>query len=150
MVAVRISPDLRFAVVAAPSYFAAHEPPKKPQDLARHRCINYRFATGGGLYVWEFKAQGRPLQVRVDGPLILNDSDMVLNAALAGLGIAMAYEDTVAEHIAQGRLVRVLHTYCPSFPGCYLYYTSRRQTPPALKALIDALRFTLGKQAVSR
>ncbi len=141
MIAVRVGPDLRFAVVAAPSYFAQYPPPKKPQDLAQHRCINYRFATSGGLYAWEFKAQGRPLQVRVDGPLILNDSDMALHAALSGLGIAMAYEDTVAEHIAQGRLVRVLQTYCPSFPGCYLYHPSRRQTPPALKALIDALRF---------
>lgn len=144
MIAVRIGPDLRFAVVATPAYFAAHGTPASPQELARHRCINYRFASGGGLYAWEFADPGdggRPFQVKVDGPLVLNDGEMILKAALAGQGVAITYEEQVAGHLAQGRLVRVLTDWCPSFPGCYLYHPSRRQTPPALTALIGALRF---------
>lgn len=141
MIAVRVGPDIRFAVVAAPVYFAAHAAPDSPHALAGHRCINYRLATAGGIYAWPFENKGRALQVRVEGPLIFNDGDMILAAALAGLGLACVYEDQVLEHLAKGRLVRVLTDWCPVFPGFHLYHPSRRQTPPALAALISALRF---------
>lgn len=141
MIAVRVGPNIRFAVVATPAYFAAHPVPKTPQDLSSHRCINYRLATSGGLYVWEFEKRGKAFGVRVDGPLVFNDGDMILTAALSGAGLAYCYEEQVTEHVAQGRLVRVLADWCPSFPGCYLYHPSRRQTPPALSALIEVLRF---------
>jgi DNA-binding transcriptional LysR family regulator len=141
MIAVRVGPDIRFAVVATPAYFAAHPVPKKPQDLSAHRCINYRLATSGGLYVWEFEKHGKAFGVRVDGSLVFNDGDLMLTAALSGAGLAYCYEDQVAAHVAAGRLVRVLAGWCPTFPGCYLYHPSRRQTPPALSALIEVLRF---------
>ena len=144
MIAVRVGPDLRFAVVATPAYLAAHGMPATPHELGSHRCINYRFASGGGLYAWEFADPGdggRPFQVKVDGPLIFNDGEMILKAALAGQGLAIIYEDQAAGHVADGRLARVLSDWCPSFPGCYLYHPSRRQTPPALTALIATLRF---------
>jgi DNA-binding transcriptional LysR family regulator len=144
MIAVRVGPDLRFAVVATPAYLAAHGTPATPHDLAGRRCINYRFALSGGLYAWEFADPsdgGRPFQVKVDGPLVFNDGEMILKAALAGQGLAIIYEDQVARHVADGQLVRVLTDWCPSFPGCYLYHPSRRQTPPALTALIAALRY---------
>lgn len=140
MIAVRVGPDVRAAVVGSPGYLADHPVPRAPQDLAGHRCINYRFATAGGLYLWEFERGGRPLQLRVDGPLVLNDGDLILAAALAGQGIAYLFEDQVADHVAAGRLIRVLAEWCPPFPGYHLYYPSRRQTPPALAALVDALR----------
>lgn len=140
MIAMRVGPDIRAAVVASPAYFAARPAPDTPRDLGRHRCINYRFVTAGGLYAWEFEENGQPFQVRVDGPVILNDGDLLLTAALAGQGIGYLFEDQVAEHVAEGRLIRVLAEWCPPGPGYYLYYPSRRQTPPALAALIEALR----------
>lgn len=140
MIALRVGPDLRFAIVATPAYFAAHGTPTTPQALSQHRCINYRFASGGGLYAWEFENAGRPFQVKVDGPLVFNDGDMILQAALAGHGVASVYEEYIEAHVASGRLVRVLQDWCPTFPGCYLYHPSRRQTPPALTALMAALR----------
>ena len=140
MIAVRVGPDLRPAVVGSPGYFAANPKPETPQDLARHRCINYRLETAGGLYLWEFEGNGRPFQVRVDGPLVFNDGDLILAAALAGQGIGYGWEDHVADHVADGRLVRVLAEWCPPCPGYHLYYPSRRQATPALAALVEALR----------
>jgi DNA-binding transcriptional LysR family regulator len=141
MIAVCISPDIRSAVVGSPSYFSEHPPPHSPHDLAEHNCINYRMATAGGLYPWEFEKDGQSLAVRVNGSLVFNDIDLMVAAALDGCGLAHVFEDQVAPHLAAGRLLRVLDEWCPPFPGFYLYYPSRRQTPPALAALVDALRY---------
>lgn len=139
MVATRIGPDLRAAVVAAPAYLSGHAAPVKPEDLSAHRCINYRFASGA-LYAWEFEDSGRAFSMRVDGGLVVDDGDLIVAAARAGQGVAYAWEDTVADDIASGRLVRLLEPWCVTFPGYYLYTASRRQAAPALRALIDALR----------
>jgi DNA-binding transcriptional LysR family regulator len=142
MIAVRIGPDIRMGVVGAPSYFANHKVPRTPRDLAGHRCINYRRVKLGGLYAWDFEDRGRPFQVRVEGPLSFNNGDLIREAALAGQGLAYVYDDEVAADIKAGRLIRILEKWCPAFPGYYLYHPSRRQTPPALTALIAALRDT--------
>lgn len=149
MIAVRVSPDIRMAVAGSPAYFADHPIPNTPQDLAGHRCINYRLATSGRLYAWEFEENGRPFQVRVDGSLVFNDGDLILAAALAGQGIVYFYEDQIAEHVAEGRLIQVLAEWCPTSPGYYLYHPNRRQTPPALAALIHALRWQTAPNVVS-
>lgn len=141
MIAVKIGPDLRMAVVGAPSYFATRQMPRKPQDLTAHQCINPRLPTYGGIYAWEFEKRGRELKVRVDGQLVFNNIAMRINAALAGLGLAYLPEDRVRAHIADGRLVRVLDDWCAPFPWYHLYYPSRRQTTPAFALLVDALRF---------
>lgn len=141
MIAVRVGPDMRRAVVAAPSYFAEKPRPKTPHELSAHSCIAYRLVKAGGLYAWEFEENGRPLEVRVEGPLVFNDTDLMRQAAIAGLGIAYLYEDDAAEDIQAGRLTRILEEWCPLLPGYFLYHPSRRQTPPALAALIAALRF---------
>lgn len=141
MIAVRIGPDMRMAVVGAPSYFAKRSPPRKPQDLTGHNCINLRLPTYGGLYAWEFEKGNRELKVRVDGQLVFNDLTQRLNAALAGLGLAYLPEDVAQPHIAEGRLKRVLDDWCPPFPGYHLYYPSRRQSSPAFALLVDALRY---------
>lgn len=143
MVAVRVSPDVRAAVVGSPTYFTDHPVPNTPQELAEHRCINYRFATSGGLYLWEFEEAGRSFQVRVEGSLIFNDSDLILAAALAGQGLAYLFEDQITASVAEGRLIRVLAKWCPPSPGYYLYHPNRRQTPPALAALVHALKLRL-------
>lgn len=140
MIAVRISPDMRMAAVAAPSYFETRPIPLTPHDLAGHNCLNLRLATLGGLYAWEFEKDGRALNVRVDGQLVLNTSPMLIGAATAGLGLAYVLEARVEADIAAGRLVRVLEDWCPPFPGFHLYYPSRRQLSPAFALLIDALR----------
>jgi len=140
MVAVRIGPDLRMAVVAAPSYLAAHAPPTKPQDLSLHSCINLRLPTHGGLYAWEFERDGRALNVHVDGQLVFNGTVPMLNAALAGFGLAYVPEDLAQPHVAEGRLQRVLEDWCPPFPGYHLYYPSRRHPSAAFSLLVDALR----------
>jgi len=140
MISVRISPEVRWATVGSPAYFAHHPIPKTPQDLAEHCCINYRFTTSGGLYLWEFEREGRSFQVRVDGSLIFNDSDLILAAALAGQGIGYLFEDQIVELVSEGRLIQVLAEWCPTAPGYYLYHPNRRHLPPALAALIDALR----------
>jgi len=150
MTAVRVGPDMRAAVVGAPGYFARHAPPVVPQDLQAHRCINYRLPTAGGLFPWELVQDGRPLQVRVDGPLVFNDADLILTAALESQGLAYAWEDVVAEHLRAGRLVRVLKPYSPTFPGFYLYHPSRRQASPALGVLIEALRAQMGVRRETR
>jgi DNA-binding transcriptional LysR family regulator len=140
MVAVRIGPDLRFAVVGAPSCFAERPPPATPQDLIRHACINLRFPTLGGVYAWEFGKDGRELRVRVEGRLVFNGIFQVLDAALAGFGLAYVPEDLSRPHLAAGRLVQVLEEWCPPWPGYHLYYPSRRQSSPAFALLVEALR----------
>jgi DNA-binding transcriptional LysR family regulator len=141
MIAVRIGPDMRMAVVGAPSYFAKRPPPRRPQDLAGHNCINLRLPTYGGLYAWEFEKGKRELKVHVDGQLVFNNVALRLHAALAGLGLAYLPEDQVQAQLAEGRLVRVLADWCPPFPGCHLYYPSRRQPTPAFALLVEALRY---------
>ena len=141
MFPVRIGPDMRMAVVGAPSYFTKRLPPKKPQDLTDHKCINLRLATYGGLYAWEFERGGRELKVRVDGQLIFNGTAQMLNAALAGFGLAYLPEELAQPHLTRGRLKRVLEDWCPPFPGYHLYYPSRRHSSPAFSLLVDALRY---------
>src|ERR1700687_5335550 len=141
MVGVRIGPDMRMAAVAAPSYFAKRRPPKVPQDLADHQCINLRLPTPGGLYAWEFEKAGREVKVRVDGQLAFNDLSMSLRAARTGLGIAYVPEDTVQSDVDAGRFVRVLAEWCAPFSGYHLYYPSRRQPTPAFALLVEALRY---------
>jgi DNA-binding transcriptional LysR family regulator len=140
MVAVRISPDIRMAVVGSPSYFANRKVPETPRDLSEHDCVSYRQTTGGGLYAWEFERDGIELEVRVNGPLILNDNEMLEDAALDGLGLAYTFESQVTKHVADGRLIRVLEDWCQPFSGYHLYYPSRRQHTPAFLLLVDALR----------
>ena len=141
MIAVRIGPDVRMAVVGAPAYFARHALPKKPQDLTDHDCINVRLPTHGGLLPWDFKKGKRELNVRVEGTLIFNGFPQILNAALNGMGLAFILEDAVHAHIAEGRLIRVLEDWCSVFPGYHLYYPSRRQPSPAFALIVDALRY---------
>jgi DNA-binding transcriptional LysR family regulator len=140
MIAVRIGPDMRMAVVGAPSYFAKRSPPKKPQDLTHHSCINLRLPTYGGLYAWEFEKDGRELKVRVEGQLVFNNTYQMLNAALAGFGLAYVPEDLVQPQVVKGRLKRVLEDWCPRFLGYHLYYPSRRQSSLAFARLVEALR----------
>jgi len=144
MIAVRVGPDLRMAVVATPSYFATRPVPKSPQDLVNHNCINFRAPSGGGLYAWEFTKRGRELRVRVDGQLVFNGMYQILNAARAGLGLACLLDDVVQADLAGGRLTRVLGDWCPPFSGYHLYYPSRRQLAPAFVLLVDELRFRGG------
>jgi len=141
MISVRIGPDVSFAVVGAPSYFAARAAPETPQDLVAHACINLRLPTLGGLYAWEFEKDGRELKVRVEGQLVFNGATQILNAALTGFGLAYLPEDHVRPHVREGRLARVLEDWCPPYPGYHLYYPSRRQPTPAFALLVDALRY---------
>lgn len=140
MIAVRIGADMRWAVVGAPSYFAKRKRPREPQNLTDHICINLRLPTYGGLYVWDFEKGGRELKVRVEGQLVFNNSNLRLQAALAGLGFAYLPEEQVAGQVAQGQLIRVLADWCPPFSGYHLYYPSRRHASPAFALLVDALR----------
>lgn len=141
MIAVRIGPDMRMAVVGAPSYFAQRSPPEKPQDLTDHNCINLRLLTYGGLYAWEFEKGKRKLNVHVEGQLVLNGSTQMLHAALAGFGLAYIPEDMVQPHLVKGRLKRVLEDWCPPYSGYHLYYPSRRQHSRAFALLVEALRY---------
>src|SRR4051812_42720728 len=141
MIAVRIGPDVRFAVVGAKSYFADRAPPTTPQELTGHTCINLRFPTHGGLWAWDFERDGRELKVRVDGQIILNDIFEILDAALDGFGLAYVPEDLATPHLNRGCLLRVLDDWCPPWPGYHLYYPSRRQPSPAFALLVDALRY---------
>lgn len=140
MIAVRIGPDMRMAVVGAPSYFAERSQPTTPQELIDHNCINLRLPTHGGLYAWEFEKDGHELKVRVEGQLIFNATTQMLNAALAGFGLAYVPEDLAQPHLVKGRLKRVLEDWCPPFSGYHLYYPSRRQSAAAFALLVDALR----------
>lgn len=141
MIAVRIGPDMRSAVVGAPSYFARRPEPKNPQDLTQHNCINLRLPTHGGLYAWEFEKDGRELRVRVEGQFVFNATAPMLDAAMAGFGLAYVPDDAVTAQIADGRLIRVLADWCPPYPGYHLYYPSRRQPTPAFALLVEALRY---------
>jgi DNA-binding transcriptional LysR family regulator len=140
MVAVRIGPDTRMAVVGAPSYLASWSQPKTPEDLTAHDCIGLRMQSGG-LLTWEFEKGGREVRVKVEGRLVFNTSLMALEAAVAGQGLAYLLEDRVQACLADGRLVRVLADWCPPFSGYHLYYPSRRQPRPAFSLLVDALRY---------
>ena len=141
MIAVRIGPDFRMAVVATPSYIAGKTAPLTPHDLQQHSCINLRLPTLGGIYAWEFEKAGRPLRVRVDGQLILNSNAQIKKAVLAGFGMALVPEDNVREELKSGELVEFLQDWCPEFPGYYLYYPSRRQHTSAFALLVYALRY---------
>lgn len=140
MIAVPIGPPLRLAVAASPEYLATHPAPKTPQELTGHNCINQRMPTSGGLYVWNFERRGRLVNVRVDGQLIFNTTQPQVDAALAGLGIALLPEDELMQHIEAGRLKRVLEDWCPRFEGYHLYYPSRRQPSPAFSLVVKTLR----------
>jgi DNA-binding transcriptional LysR family regulator len=141
MIAVRIGPDMRSAVVGAPSYFVKRTRPKTPQDLTTHACINLRLPTHGGLYTWEFEKGGREIRVKVEGQLVFNGTAPMLDAALSGFGLAYVPENTVQTHLADGSLIRVLADWCPPYPGYHLYYPSRRQPTPAFALLVNALRY---------
>ncbi|MGR9282027.1 LysR family transcriptional regulator [Rhizobium johnstonii] len=141
MIAVRIGPDMRMAVVGAPAYFDTRPKPLTPQDLTDHNCINLRLPTYGSVYAWEFEKDGRELRVRVEGQLVFNNIALRLNAVLAGMGLAYMPENLVEAPLADGRLVRVLEDWCLPFSGYHLYYPSRRHTSPAFALLVDALRY---------
>lgn len=141
MIAMRIGPDTRMIVVGAPTYFSTNPVPQAPQELTDHICINLRLPTLGGLYVWEFEKDKQKLNVRVEGQLVLNSMKQIVDAALAGLGLATMLEDVVAPYVADGRLVQVLDEWCPFFPGYHLYYPSRRQPSPAFALVLEALRY---------
>lgn len=142
MIAVRIGPDMRMAVVGSPTYFSSRPLPETPHDLSAHNCINLRLPTHGGLLVWDFEKDGHALNVRVDGQWVFNSSLPILRAALAGCGLAFVPEDMVLEHVAEGRLIRVLDGWCQTFQGYHLYFPSRRQASPAFALVVDALRYS--------
>lgn len=141
MVAVAIAPPLRMAVAASPGYLAGKPLPLVPGDLTAHRCVNLRLATHGGLYAWDFEKDGEALGVRVRGQATFNNTYLMLQAALDGLGFACVPLDIMAPHIAQGTLVPVLRDWWPTFPGYHLYHANRRQLSPALALVIEALRY---------
>jgi DNA-binding transcriptional LysR family regulator len=140
MIAVPVTREMRLAVVGSPAYFQSNPIPRRPQDLKDHSCIGFRFSNS--LYRWEFEKGRKALAISPQGPISFDDPDLVIQAVLNGVGIGTAMEDTLAELIAKGRLVQVLRDWCPSFPGYFLYYPSRRNQPAALAALIAALRFS--------
>jgi len=140
MIAVRIAPDMPIAVVGSPSYFERQAPPKTPQNLVDHACLNLRLRTSGGLYPWAFEKRGREVNVHVRGPLVFNTIDLIKDASLAGFGLAYLPRDQVREHIDRGRLISVLEDWCPKLSGYHLYYPNRK--PPAAFALVvEALRY---------
>ncbi|MFK3789898.1 LysR family transcriptional regulator [Pseudomonas piscis] len=141
MIAVRIGPDWRLAVVGSPQYLASHRPPATPHELTRHECINIRHRPSGTIYAWEFERDGQAFTVKADGQLVFNSIMHVLNAAVDGLGLGYVPEELVAPYLADGRLVKVLADWCPVFQGYHLYYPNRRQASPAFSALVEALRY---------
>ena len=141
MVAARIGPDLRMALVGSPSYFEQHPIPKIPQDLAQHNCINLRLRSAGGMYAWELEQGDREVRVRVEGQMSCNNTATIVRAALRGVGLGFVMETSVAEHVRRGELTRVLEDWCPPFAGYHLYYPSRRQSSAAFILLVDALRY---------
>ena len=140
MIAVRVTREMRLAVVGSPQYFKSHSLPRKPQDLKDHSCIGFRF--GDGLYRWEFEKGRKALTVSPQGPVSFDDPELVIQAVLKGVGIGTAMEETLKAMISEGRLIQVLKDWCPTFPGYFLYYPSRRNQPAALSALIDTLRLS--------
>ena len=141
MIAVRIGPDMRMAVVGAPGYFRTHPAPKRPQDLLAHNCINLRLPTHGNTYAWEFEKAGRELRVRVEGQFTFNASAQLLKAAVAGCGLAYLPEGMAEAYLEQGQLKRVLSDWCPPYSGYHLFYPSRRQSSAAFTLVVDALRY---------
>jgi DNA-binding transcriptional LysR family regulator len=140
MTAVRISPDMRFAIIGSPAYLATHPPPQKPKDLADHACINLRLMSHGELYAWELRKGKQVVNVRVEGQLVFNRPGRIVQAALAGFGLGFVPLAIVQPHLATGRLVSVLEDWCPTFPGYHLYYPSRRHLSRAMTVVIEALR----------
>jgi DNA-binding transcriptional LysR family regulator len=141
MIALRLGPDQRMAVVGAPGYFEQHKLPRTPPDLGEHACINLRLPSAGGFFAWRFEKAGQETRVRVDGQLAFNDLAMIVRAATAGFGLAYVMEDRIREQLADGRLVRVLEDWCPAVPGYHLYYPSRRQHSAAFRVLMECLRY---------
>jgi DNA-binding transcriptional LysR family regulator len=150
MISVRIGPDMRIAVVGSPSHSAKREPPRGPQDLTDHNCINLRLPTHGGLYAWEFEQSRREMNVRVDGQLVFGTAGLILMAAGAGFGLAYLPEEQVRDDLESGNLIRVLADWCPPFTGYHLYYPSRRQPTQAFAFLVDALRFRAPTRAAQK
>jgi DNA-binding transcriptional LysR family regulator len=147
MIAVRIGPDMRMAVVGAPSYFKRNPEPRRPQELIGHNCINLRLPTHGSVYAWEFEKGSRELRVRVEGQLTFNGTAQLLNGALAGCGLAYVPEGLVEQHITKGRLKRVLADWCLPYSGYHLFYPSRRQSSAAFALVVNALRHRSAKKA---
>ena len=141
MIAVRIGPEMRQAIVATPAYFKEHTVPKRPEDLTHHRCINLRRVTRGGYHPWEFEKRGREINVRVEGQVAVNSVELAHRAALDGLGVAYLPDDMVKEDVAKKRLMRVLDDWCEPYPGYHLYYPSSRQHALAFAVVLDALRY---------
>ena len=141
MIAVRISADLRWAVVGSPAYFARHPAPQVPGDLTAHNCINMRLPTHGAIYTWEFAKDSRDVKVKVDGQLVFNNLALRVQSALDGLGLAYVPEDQVQRHIDAGTLVRVLGDWSPAYPGYRLYYPSRRHPSAAFTLFLEAVRY---------
>ncbi|WP_025885025.1 LysR family transcriptional regulator [Asaia prunellae] len=141
MIAVPIGPPLRMAVVGSPEYFSSNPRPLRPQDLARHCCINLRMRSSGGIYAWELEKGRRALRVRVEGQVTFDSASMVRQAALDGFGLACVMEDQIRDHVEAGRLIRVLEDWCPPFPGYHLYYPSRRNASAAFRLVVEALRY---------
>lgn len=140
MIALRISPDIRMVVVASPDYFIRYPIPVTPHDLTEHNCINLRLPTYGGLFPWEFEQNGESLRVRVEGQLTFNNLELRLNAVRAGSGITCLPEDCVVDDIRQGKLIQVLHDWCPVLPGYHLYYPHRKHPTPAFSLVLKALK----------
>lgn len=141
MIAVRIGPDWRLAVVGSPAYFERHPVPATPHELTGHECVNIRHRPSGTVYAWEFEGNGQAFTVKAEGQLVFNSIMHVLNAAVDGIGLAYVPEELVAPYLAYGRLVEVLADWCPVFQGYHLYYPNRRQSSPAFSAFVDALRY---------
>lgn len=141
MIGVRVSPDLEMVVAGTPEYFQHHPIPQTPHDLVDHICVNLRLPTLGGLYVWEFRRDGRPVNVRVDGQFVTNSPDLAVEAALTGQALVCLPSDHLDSHLKSGQLLRVLADWCPPFAGYHLYYPSRRQMTSAFRLLIDGLRW---------
>lgn len=141
MIAVRIGPKLRMAAFASPAYLSARGVPASPHELQAHSCINLRLASAGGIYAWEFEKQGREVRIKVDGHLVLNDMDLMVQAAVAGHGIGFCIDDRVTSHFADGSLIRLLDDWCEPFDGYYLYYPSSRQPTLAFRLLLQHLRY---------
>lgn len=140
MIAVRVSQELRLAVVGSPGYFASRSIPRKPKDLNDHRCLNLRLPNGP--YRWQFEQGRKAITIGVNGPLVIDDTNLVIQAALTGAGLGLAYEEQVAEHVVEHRLIRVLENWTPPIPGFFMYYPSRQHQPAALTALVNTLRCT--------
>jgi DNA-binding transcriptional LysR family regulator len=141
MIAVRLTPDVKMMIVGAPAYFAQRPVPASSQDLMKHNCINLRLASSGGLYAWELRHEGQDIELRVRGQLVFNSAYQILNAALAGCGLAFIPEDLAGEHVRAGQLLSVMEDWCPHFPGLHAYYPSRRQNSRALALVIEAIRY---------